>query len=280
MTLAHQRVQHEGAAPLRWVMFLHGILGRGANWQSFARKLVAARPELGAVLVDLRMHGDSVLPPPHGLSAAAQDVSELLDHCAQGGTPIDALAGHSFGGKLSLEVLRTRAVADVSEVWMLDASPSPRALRPNSDSTQRVLDALGATPARLPSRSAFIAELEERGVTRALAQWLAKNLVRAEEDATQLRFGLDLDAIRALLADHDRADLWSVLEAPSHGARIGVVLGGRSQTLSAEDRARFEALAARNALVLHNLPDAGHWLHVDDPDGLLSILQQELLISP
>jgi pimeloyl-ACP methyl ester carboxylesterase len=252
-------------------------LGRGANWQGFARKLVAARPELGAVLVDLRMHGDSVLPGPHGFEVAAQDVNELLDACAEGGTPIDALAGHSFGGKLSLEVLRTRAVADLHEVWMLDASPSPRAERPPSDATQRVLEALAAGPPRFESRSAFIAELQARGVTQALAQWLAKNLVRAEEGSGQLRFGLDLDAIRALLADHDRLDLWPVLEAPAHGARIGVVLGGRSHTLSAKDRARFEALAARSALVLHNLPDAGHWLHVDDPEGLLHILEQHLL---
>jgi pimeloyl-ACP methyl ester carboxylesterase len=277
MTLAHQRVQHEGAAPLRWIMFLHGILGRGANWQGFARKLVAARPELGAVLVDLRMHGDSILPPPHGFQAAAQDVAELLDACAEAGTPIEALAGHSFGGKLALEVLRTRALADLSEVWMLDASPSQRQARVASDSTQRVLDALAAAPPHFESRAAFVAELVGRGITPALAQWLAKNLVRHGDAGSPLRFGLDMDAIRALLADHDRLDLWPVLEAPAHGARIGVVLGGRSQTLSAQDRARFEALAARGALVLHNLPDAGHWLHVDDPEGLLHVLQAELL---
>ena len=62
MLLAHQFVQHEVAAPKHWIVFLHGVLGRGANWQGFARKLVTARPELGALLVDLRAHGESRLP--------------------------------------------------------------------------------------------------------------------------------------------------------------------------------------------------------------------------
>src|SRR5690606_41911913 len=43
----------------RWMLFLHGILGRRSNWRSFSRRWVAARPGWGAVLVDLRGHGDS-----------------------------------------------------------------------------------------------------------------------------------------------------------------------------------------------------------------------------
>ena len=56
-------------------MFLHGILGRGSNWQTFAKRVCKARPEHGAVLPDLRMHGDSqALPPPHTLADGCRDV--------------------------------------------------------------------------------------------------------------------------------------------------------------------------------------------------------------
>ena len=45
--------------PQKWLLFLHGILGSGANWRSFARKILEPRPHWGALLVDLRMHGQS-----------------------------------------------------------------------------------------------------------------------------------------------------------------------------------------------------------------------------
>src|SRR6201999_468457 len=55
----HRRVAPKEATPSRWLLVLHGIFGSGRNWGSIARRLVEARPEWGAVLVDLRLHGQS-----------------------------------------------------------------------------------------------------------------------------------------------------------------------------------------------------------------------------
>ena len=60
-----------GGAPSRWMLVLHGILGSGGNFRTIARRLVAARPEYGFALVDLRHHGQSPgagggPPPPRG----------------------------------------------------------------------------------------------------------------------------------------------------------------------------------------------------------------------
>src|SRR5687767_12064792 len=96
--LAHAVLAPEGAAPRRWIMFLHGILGSGANWRSFAKGLLAACPGWGAVLVDLRMHGSSQgFAPPHTVAAAAADLASL-------GLPgpLGAVVAHSFGGKVAL----------------------------------------------------------------------------------------------------------------------------------------------------------------------------------
>ncbi len=49
-----ERAQFDPAAPT--VMFLHGILGSGKNWSSFAKR-VAQQCALQALLVDLRCHG-------------------------------------------------------------------------------------------------------------------------------------------------------------------------------------------------------------------------------
>lgn len=270
MLLAHQLVQRQGASPAHWVVFIHGVLGRGANWQTFARKLVTARPELGAVLLDLRKHGDSqAQPPPHTFEAAVSDVLALLDTLRK---PLLAVVGHSYGGKVALKLLEQRP--DIArEAWVLDASPSARAERSGSDSTQRVLDALVGLPETFPSRNAFAQTLASRGLAPALGAWLAKNLVREGE---HLRFGLDMHAIGELLADHDRQDLWSVVSASDRPAKLRFVLGGRSTTVSPQTRARLAELASRGRIELMDLPEAGHWIHADDPEGLLGLLQQRL----
>jgi pimeloyl-ACP methyl ester carboxylesterase len=264
--LARTLVTADGAVPARWAFFLHGLFGSGDNWQGFARKLVAARPEWGAVLLDLRLHGDSLdVAPPHTLAAAAADVRETV---ATGPGPARAVIGHSLGGKIAL-LLGAEPPAGLEQIWVLDASPSARHARGARDLTQHVFDALAALPERVASRREFVLELGRRGVDEALGLWLAKNLVR--EDGG-LRFALDLSAIAELLADFDRSDLWSLLTAPPPGIGLHVVIGGRSMSISASDRERLQQAAEQDAIELLELPEAGHFLHVDDPEGLLRLV--------
>jgi pimeloyl-ACP methyl ester carboxylesterase len=136
-----------------------------------------------------------------------------------------------------------------------------------------VLSALQDAPQRFTSRNEFTAELARRGVDEALGRWLAKNLVR---EADGLRFALDLAAMRDLLSDYDQTDLWPLIEAPPPGVAVRVVVGGRSRTIAPPDRVRLQAAAAAGAIELLELPQAGHWLHTDDPDGLLDLLVTRL----
>jgi pimeloyl-ACP methyl ester carboxylesterase len=82
----------------------------------------------------------------------------------------------------------------------------------------------------------------QHGHARPVAEWLAMNLRRADK--------------------HEGA-------LPAEG---------RSTTaVPPADRSRLEALAAqRSGVYLHVLEGAGHLVHVDDPDGLVEIMQQAL----
>jgi pimeloyl-ACP methyl ester carboxylesterase len=263
-------VQAPSSSVQHWALFLHGILGRGSNWQTFARHLVDARPEWGAVLADLRMHGASQeIPPPHDMATTIADVRGLAE---QSERPVHAVIGHSFGGKVAVGLL-DNPPSTLRQIWVLDASPSARGQRDADDLISRVLIALERMPARFDSRGAFIASLESQGIPASIAQWLAKNVVRSEQG---LVFGLKLQAIGALLADHDQSDLWPLVEAPPPGIQLSFVLGGRSRSVSSADRERLQALARQGVLELHVLPEAGHWLHADDPAGLLRILAERL----
>lgn len=279
-----------GDAPRTWLLITHGIYGSGGNWRSIARKITRARPELGCVLVDLRNHGRSESsPPPHDLSACADDVGELIDALAAEGKQVHAAAGHSFGGKV-VAMLRHRRgehahVESVQQWWMLDSSPSARpdaATDPNNQ-VRDVLEAMEALPPILPSRAAFEEALLAAGQPRSLAQWLALNLEpvstpgpnEANEAAggsssssAAVRLRLPLPAIREMLGHYYVTDLWDSLRDPS-GGEVHVVVATKSSTLSPADRA---ALAAAPPHMKTHEIDAGHWLHIEAADAVVTLL--------
>ncbi len=247
--------------PERFVVFLHGILGSGANWAGFARRLVEARPDLGALLVDLRLHGRSASgSPPHTVHAAALDVVHAL--AEEGIDPI-AVSGHSFGSKVAFLVAEELATPPET-IWLLDADPGVRPAGAGRSLVLRVIAALRELPRRFESREAFTEQLVARGFAGSLAGWLGKNLVRVSDE---LHLEIDLDAIEEILEDFHSVDLWPRLEAghpPVHA-----VVGGRSDVLSAGARERLEHASQAEILTLHELPTAGHWVHIDAPKGLL-----------
>ncbi|MGF1465158.1 MAG: alpha/beta fold hydrolase [Sandaracinaceae bacterium] len=261
--LAHQRLGDPSAA--RLVVLLHGILGRGQNWRSFAQALVRERPAWGAVLVDLRAHGGSRdVPPPDDLDRAAADVAELVDRLDR---PAPAVLGHSFGGKVALAYAATRPV---EALFVVDALPGARPDRRGSEGTMAVLDTLDALPATFPTRQAFVEHIVARGHREVLGRWLAMNLDPA--NGAGYRFGLDVGRVRRLLDDYFTRDLWSTLP-PSTG-HADLVIAGLSTVFGADERAAADrhAAASGGRLRVHVLEDADHWVHVDDPEGLLRIV--------
>ena len=259
-------------------------MGSGPNWRTIARRLVAARPDWGAVLVDLRMHGRSQeAPPPHTLVAVAEDLERLAENLGGQGVNVSGVIGHSFGGKAAL-AYRQRAPEGLVETWVLDASPSSRAgalaesgtAAPETpgDGAGDVLLMLESLPGQFSSRDEFMAAMADRGFSRPLAEWLAMNLDRVDGG---VRMRLDLGAVRALLADYHAQDLWPAVESELPG-QLRFVVAGRSSAVSQDDRARLESLAG-DRIALH-VVDAGHWLHMEAADQLLQLFTDELSRLP
>jgi esterase len=268
-TLSHTLVTAEGAPPTRWALVLHGLLGRGSNWRTLTRALVDALPAWGCVLVDLRMHGDSQgFAAPHSVEAAASDL-EGLGETLPG--RLDAVLGHSLGGKVALAFLARHR--GLTNAILLDTNPGPRPEGRGSETSQAVLQALRGLHPLWPTREAFVGALEALGQPTSLSRWLAMNLVRTEAG---FRFGLELPAMESLLQDVLRRDDWGVLESPPEGVRVDVILGGRSRTVEGADRVRLEQLASRGKLRLTVLPEAGHWVQVDDLQGTLRAVSEAL----
>jgi len=264
-------------------LFLHGALGSGSNLRSLAAKLAKLRPEYRFCLVDLRHHGESQgAPPPNTLEACARDLAALL---AELGQEPAAILGHSFGGKTALmfaQLFPGRA----RQLWVLDSNPGsqdPTA----ANEVIRVIQAVRTTTTPAADRAHVVAELMEQGLSSGTSNWLATNLQRQPEGFV---WRFNLDAIYELMLDYFRVDLWPVLESGAADSDFRVVVAERSDRWAPENRARLEAMLetvrvnrdtdptvrASGTVELHIVPNAGHWLHVDNPAFLLELISQNL----
>lgn len=268
-TLAHERVEPHRSGVSGWLYYLHGIFGTGRNWAPLARDLARRRPDWGGVLVDLRLHGESSgFEPPHTVAACAADLGRLAEGLSDA-APLAALLGHSFGGKIALAAIAERSVRPRS-VWIVDATPDARA---PGGSAVEMLEALRALPGPFDERARAIRRLERRGFDARVAVWMATNLIRVDDG---LRWRFELDAMEALLDDFFRADLWTVVEAPPPGVRLHFVKARGSDVLDTEACRRIEAAARLHDRVRLHRVDGGHWVNIDDPEGLLDLLAKHL----
>lgn len=85
------------AAPV--VVCLHGVNAHGRRWRRLAEERLAGR--FRVLAPDLRGHGFSGWEPPWTIATHVHDVVETLDDL---GVPSAAFVGHSFGGRVILEL--------------------------------------------------------------------------------------------------------------------------------------------------------------------------------
>lgn len=73
-------------------------------------------------------------------------------------------------------------------------------------------------------------------------------------------------------------DYWPLLENPPNGMEVGIVRAEKSDRWDSDIIEQLEHVAARRddatkgKVSVHVLPNAGHWVHVDNPKGLLDIV--------
>ena len=293
---SHERP--EGPHPPTAVL-VHGIMGMGRNWKTFAHGLAEANPSWQFILIDLPCHGASAaLPSPstgsdRTVRSSAQSVLQLLGHLR---LMPRVLIGHSFGGKVVMSMLE-QAVKPLPPVraWVLDVTPSvspPLSTQQGvnkggggADRPADLLDALLKFPTPTRDRRDLVQYLVELKFSAAVANWAASNLMRDTTGTYDWMF--DLQGIRQLFEDYCAADLWHVVDDVPDNAQINFVRAGRSIHRWAGVTADRISIAQARALSegrsgsvnLYELPNAGHWVQTDDPDGLQRLLQPSFEIG-
>ncbi|RZA35349.1 MAG: alpha/beta fold hydrolase [Lysobacteraceae bacterium] len=199
------------------------------------------------------------------LKFVEQDSMEAMAaHVLRNAPPTFALAGHSMGGRVALEVLR-RAAPRVERVALLDTGFEAAA----ADEAGR--------------RAVLVDQALEEGIDSVAAAWGLPMLApRHREDPALVQAVFDMvgrmsGAIyaaqtRALLARPDATGVLKGIACPT------LVLCGMEDGWSPPERHRQMAELAPRA-VLRLIDDCGHMSMMEQPDAVLAALREWLALG-
>lgn len=113
----HRHAWGDRALPA--LLCLHGVQAHGARFRRLAEERLAGR--FRAVAPDLRGHGRSSWDPPWSLAAHVADVEALAEELSPA-----VILGHSFGGRLVLELAARRPDLVPRAILLDPAAQVPR----------------------------------------------------------------------------------------------------------------------------------------------------------
>jgi esterase len=236
-------------------VFLHGLFGSGDNLAPIARGLEGYH----SYLLDLPNHGKSPNLTSMTIPTLAQVVLNTMEAL---GLEQPALVGHSLGGKvameLALEYPEALGALVVMDIGPLGSSPRYRSY----------LEAMQDLPLdQYSGRQEALAALTEAIPDPLLRGFFGKSLATAPEG---LYWQFGLEGIEAGFEE-----IWQSLEEGREYLGPTLILRGESSDyLSPEQETAIEPLFPAHKV--ETVPNAGHWLHADNPKGVMASLQKFL----
>jgi hypothetical protein len=114
------------------------------------------------------------------------------------------------------------------------------------------------------TRKDLVQRLKQDGHSDVISQWLA-----SQYDVKTKHFTFDVETAESLVRDFGRHDFWMQVESLGR-VSVNLVRAGRNSAWN-EVLPEIRHFTAKHRLRCYLLPDAGHWVHVDDLPGLLKI---------
>lgn len=235
------------------IVILHGLFGTLDNWQTIAKKLAE---NYLVFLIDQRNHGKSPHSDAFNYRLLAEDLHEFL---SDKGIFRTHLLGHSMGGKTAMQFASIYPDF-IDKLIIVDIGPFAY-----EGGHQAIFDALFSVDLnQLESRKAIQEKLAEQIDDPSVLLFLMKNLSRLPEGGYRWKMNL-----HSLYNNYDR-----ILEAlPNEELFDGETLfirGANSNYIPENGASALKDQFPDSSLV--SIPNAGHWVHAENPDSFLQSL--------
>lgn len=252
------------------VVFLHGVMGSGANWRKITSQL---RDRYRILAFDQRGHGWSFKPEKgYGPEDYSEDLRLILEEL---GWDKIALVGHSMGGRNSLHF----ANAHAEKLWALvieDIGPEG-----NVKAMDRTIKLIDLVPTPFPSKQEakaffdgpFLEKIPDHPQKHILGPYLYTNIEEKTDGTADWRFNKN-GILTSLRAGHFRPR-WEQIRDLKMPALF--IRGERSDDLSREELAKIKQV--NPAVQTVEIAGAGHFVHFEQPQEFTRVLSEFLTSS-
>ncbi|MEM0991084.1 MAG: alpha/beta fold hydrolase [Pseudomonadota bacterium] len=245
--LEHAADGPEAAPPL---LIAHGLFGSARNFNSLGRKLNAGRR---VIMVDMPNHGDSPWTDTASYPAMADALADAIERLCDGRAVV---LGHSMGGKTTMALALARPDL-LAGIIVADIAPVAYS-HSHLDLIQgmRAIDLSQVT--RRSEVEPMLAQITDDAGLRA---FLLTNLVI---EGGQARWRLNLATLGEGVDDLIG---WPDLPG-SFGGPALFLYGGNSTYMTGAHADACRALCP--GAQFQEIPNAGHWLHAEQPAAFLA----------
>lgn len=252
------------------LIIVHGLYGASDNWVSIAKELA---DHFEVFLIDQRNHGRSPHNPLHTYEAMKEDLREFMDTMK---IQQAVLIGHSMGGKTVMhfakdypERVSSLVVVDIAPVSYLETAMH----RKHSINHFEIISALKSVDfEKITSRQEVEDQLASTIHSERIFKFLMKNLHRLEGNRFTWSLNVaaleeNLPAILDGLNEQEFAKGKGITGFP-----VLFIRGGNSDYIS-KDVFNDIILTIFPFAELVTIPDASHWVHVEQPALLIKTLK-------
>lgn len=236
----------------RPLLILHGLFGSLDNWKSLANKFAE---NYEVYLIDQRNHGKSPHSDEFDYHAMSDDLFEFIeDHYLRG----FYILGHSMGGKTVMNFAQHCDLVDK----IIVADIAPKAYQPYHFKLIESMEKVDFS--KIQSREEVEAILSEDIKELPIRQFLMKNLYWREKNI--LDWKINLPAIKG--------NLYNIIGEIENGIVETPTLFIRGQMSNYIQDSDFPLIKSQfpNSRI-ETIPNAGHWLHAENPSLFYTIVR-------
>ena len=238
------------------IVLLHGLFGNSDNWVTFARQLSENIP-VSVYTIDMRNHGRSPHHPSFSMEALVDDLNDFL---VQNDIESPILIGHSLGGKVILNYLKEPFSNDVKAIVIADMGLRKYELK---YSHVELLSLMKNAPIELfSSRNEAEDFFRDAIPSQKLQQFVLKNLKRNSDH--KFEWKLNLEAIDSYIDGL----IGEVNFTKKNTVPALFLKGELSDYINPEDEILISKAFENSRIV--TIPNAGHWIHVDNHEKMLA----------